>query len=223
MSGFSLFWCRFVPRSQGGLQSSVHRGTRERCGVLLPTWAGSGLQQQDVWGGGLLQPPPEVQPGLWAVQDHGQVLLLPRLESGPGRRQLPQHRWGDGAPCLYWQLCSWCKDWSGSSSIVESLAESVQCFIKKVFSFREEKRKFLWVLTSVSLGNHRKSNTTSECCYILIYVWRKKNPIHIYSNDPAVEWCEDLLSVYLQPITFHYSRVVSVKASSPNTGPKSLI
>lgn len=222
MSGFSLFWCRFVPRSQGGLQSSVHRGTRERCGVLLPTWAGSGLQQQDVWGGGLLQPPPEVQPGLWAVQDHGQVLLLPRLESGPGRRQLPQHRWGDGAPCLYWNCAADVKidqvappSWNPWLNLCSVLLKKSFLSVKRRGSFCGFLLRSHWEIT--------ENPILPVSVVIYWFMCGEKKPIYIYSNDPAVEWCEDLLSVYLQPITFHYSRVVSVKASSPNTGPKSLI
>lgn len=83
---------RFVSYSQRGLQSPVYCGTRERGCVFLSPWASPGLQQQDLWGGGLLQPTPEVQPGVWAVQDHSEVFLLSGVGAGPRRRQLSQHR-----------------------------------------------------------------------------------------------------------------------------------
>lgn len=83
---------RYVSCSQRGLQSPVHCGTRERGCVLLSPWASPGLKQQDVWGCGLLQPSPEVQPGVWAVQDHSEVLLLSRMEARCRRRHLSQHR-----------------------------------------------------------------------------------------------------------------------------------
>lgn len=89
---FALLHSRSVSCSQRGLQSPVHRGTGERGCVFLSPWASPGLQQQDVWGGGLLQPPPKVQPGVWAVQDHGEVLLLPGMGARPRWRQLSQHR-----------------------------------------------------------------------------------------------------------------------------------
>lgn len=94
-TNFQVF-CSFLPRlvscSQRGLQSPVYCGTRERGCVFLSPWASPGLQQQDLWGGGLLQSPPEVQPGVRAVQDHGEVFLLSRVDAGPRRRQLSQHR-----------------------------------------------------------------------------------------------------------------------------------
>lgn len=89
---FALLHSRSVSCSQRGLQSPVHCGTGERGCVFLSPWASPGLQQQDVWGGGLLQPPPKVQPGVWAVQDHGEVLLLPGMGARPRWRQLSQHR-----------------------------------------------------------------------------------------------------------------------------------
>lgn len=91
-----FFWYlvlnRSVPCGQRGLQSPVHRGTRERCRVFLSPGASSGLQQQDVWGGGLLHPSPEVQPGVWAVQDHSEVLLLSGMDTWRWRGHLSQHR-----------------------------------------------------------------------------------------------------------------------------------
>ena len=91
-SFFAFLRSRSVSSSQRGLQSPVHRGTGERGCVFLSPWASPGLQQQDVWGGGLLQPPPKVQPGVWAVQDHGEVLLLSGMGARPRWRQLSQHR-----------------------------------------------------------------------------------------------------------------------------------
>lgn len=83
---------RFVSCSQRGMQSPVHCGARERGCMFLSPWASPGLQQQDVWGCGLLQSSPEVQPSVWAVQDHSEVLLLSRMDAWPRWRQLSQYR-----------------------------------------------------------------------------------------------------------------------------------
>lgn len=83
---------RLVQRGAGRLQPPVHSGAWERRGVLLSPGAPPGLQQQDVPGGWLLHPPPEVQPGVWAVQDHRQVLLLSGMDARRWRGHLPQLR-----------------------------------------------------------------------------------------------------------------------------------
>lgn len=83
---------RHVSSSQRGLQSPVHRGTRQRSCVFLSPWASLGLKQQDMWGGGLLQPSPEMQPSVWAIQDHSEVLLLSWMGAGLRWRQLSQYR-----------------------------------------------------------------------------------------------------------------------------------
>lgn len=82
---------RYVSCGERGLQSPVHRGTRKRGCLFLPAGASPGLQQQDMWGDGPLQPSPKMQPGVWAVQDYSEVLLLPGMDTRPRWTELSQH------------------------------------------------------------------------------------------------------------------------------------